>query len=70
MFVQFQTDVFILNVRTCLLSLYEYNGLKGRLHVCDYAYESPYDSVYDFLQRGGCYLIFNLLFLISVDKQL
>jgi hypothetical protein len=63
MFVQFQTDVFILNVRTCLLSLYEYNGLKGRLHVCDYAYESPYDSVYDFLQRGGLLSNFQPTFL-------
>jgi hypothetical protein len=42
------------------------------LHVytCDSAKESPYDSVYDFLHKLVCNLIFNRLFLISVDNQL
>jgi hypothetical protein len=35
-----------------------------------YAYESAYDSVYDFLHKVASNLDFNQFFLISVDMQL
>jgi hypothetical protein len=38
--------------------------------MCDFAYESACDSVYDFLHKVVCNFIFNNFLLICVDKQL
>jgi hypothetical protein len=42
----------------------------GTVYKCDSEYKSLYDSVYDFLHKVVCNLIFNQFFLMCGYKQL
>jgi hypothetical protein len=42
----------------------------GAVYTCDFAYESPYDSVYDLLPKGSSKLVFDLCLMKCVYRPL